>query len=455
MDTITYLAPTGMLGGGFSEEYFRAAVDSHQLAFVACDSGSTDGGPAYLGAGKFFQSRRSVKRDLRLLVQATRAKNIPLLIGSCGGAGADWNLNWMADILREIAKEDDLHFTAALISAEPDRAVLLEKYRAGKIHALANAPKLDAQILADSDHVVAMMGTQPILTALAAGADVVLAGRASDAALFAAIPEHAGFPPGLCWHAAKIMECGGAAVAQMTKPEGMICTISHGDFVLEPVSPEQACTPTSVASHALYETANPFRMTEPGGIIDLSEARYEAVSDRAVRVIGSAYDPKPYTVKLEGARLAGYQSMVLGGISDPVILDRFDDWLDDVKHHIAEAVDRVFERSMSGEYQVLFHVYGRDAVMGERQANRAIGHEVGLLIVVVAETQETAAGIAATAGHAALHMAVPEWQGLVSNLAFPFSPHVVDLGPVYGFTLNHAVELDDPLELFPTTIEEL
>lgn len=455
MDSITYLAPTGMLGGGFSENHFRRAVADHDLAFIACDSGSTDGGPAYLGAGKFFQSRRSVKRDLRLLVLAARAKDIPLLIGSCGGAGADWNLGWMAEILREIAKEEDLHFTAALISAEPARGVLLEKYRAGRIHELANAPVLDEAVLTDSDRIVAMMGTGPLIAALDAGADVVLAGRASDAALFAAIPERAGFPSGLCWHAAKIMECGGAAVAQMTRPEGMLCTITQDAFVLEPVSPEQSCTPTSIASHALYETANPFRMTEPGGVIDLSGARYEEAGERAVKVTGSAYEPKPYTVKLEGSTLTGYQSMVLGGISDPVILDRFDDWLDGVKHHIGEAVERVFDRPMDDEYEVLFHVYGRDAVLGDRQADRSIGHEVGLLIVVVAGTQEAAAAIAAAAGHAALHMAVPEWQGLVSNLAFPFSPHVVDLGPSYGFTLNHAVELDDPLELFPITLEEV
>ncbi len=456
MTPLSYLAPTGMLGGGFSEDHFRAAVENHDLAFIACDSGSTDGGPAYLGAGRFIQSRQSVKRDLRLLILAARSKDIPLLIGSAGGAGANPNLEWLAGLAREIACEEDLHFTLATIPAEPERDLLLERLAAGRIHPLANAPAITAQTLCEADRIVAMMGPEPIVAAVEAGADVVIAGRASDAALFAALPVHAGLPAGLSWHAAKIMECGGAAVAQMDRPEGMICTITEDSFVLEPVSPHQANTPNSIASHALYETANPYRMLEPGGVMDLSEATYEAIDDRRVRVSGSKHEPAPYTVKLEGARLAGYQSMVLGGITDPVILDRYDAWMAGAQAHAVEAVNTSFGRDMTGEYELHYRHYGRDAVLADRQADRPSPNgEIGLLMVVLADTQEKAAGIAATAGHAILHMAVPEWQGLVSNLAFPFSPHVVDLGPTYSFTLNHAMELDDPLEIHRPVLEAL
>jgi len=455
MKTMRYISPTGMLGVGFSEQYFREAV-TPETAFIACDSGSTDGGPAYLGANKFFFSRSAVKRDVRILLTAARANNIPLMIGSCGGSGGNWNLNWMWEIVKEIAEEESLSFKTALIEAEPDREVLVNKLENGAFIPLANAPAVDAELLRDSDRIVAMMGMEPYLEALENGADVILAGRSSDAALFAAIPVANGFPEGLAWHAAKIMECGGAAVAQMDRPEGMICTLSMEDFVLEPVSPTQRVTPTSIASHALYETSDPYRMREPSGIMDLSNARYAAVNDRQVKVTGSEYESAPYSVKLEGAKLAGYQAQVLGGVRDPVILAQFDTWLDEIKDSIRENVDAVFGKDMSSEYEVHFKVYGRNAVLAENEPNMDnFGNEVGLLIVALAETQDIAYTIAAQAAHMALHHAVPEWQGLVSNLAFPFAPHITPLGPTYRFVLNHAVALDDPMELFTIKYQEV
>ena len=248
---IRYISPTGILGVGFSEQHFRAALQP-DIAFIGCDAGSTDGGPANLGGNKPFFSRAAVKRDLRILVTGARSIGVPLLIGSCGGSGGNWNLNWVREIVAEIAREEDLHFRVAIIESEPPRETLVRKYHEGRIKALDPAPQIDVSVFETADHIVAMMGAEAYVAALQGGADVVLAGRSTDAAIFAAIPVARGFPKGLCWHAAKIMECGGAAVVTMEKPEGMICTIGHDSFTLEPVSPAQQCSPLSVAAHALY-----------------------------------------------------------------------------------------------------------------------------------------------------------------------------------------------------------
>jgi len=452
---IRYLAPTGMIGGGFTEEYFEAAL-GEGIEFIAVDSGSTDGGPSYLGADRYFMSRDVIKRDLRLLVIAARKHDIPLLIGSCGGSGGNWNLNWMWEITKEIAAEEALHFRVALIPAEPDREALVEKYRQGRIRPLHPAPEIDETTFTDTRRIVAMMGTEPYIAALEGGADIVLAGRSSDAALFAAIPVHRGFPAGLAWHAAKIMECGGAAVDQMKKPEGMICTITQDYFELKPVSPEQTCSPISVASHALYETSNPYVMHEPGGVMHLENVSYEAVGNRAVRVRGSGFERAPYTVKLEGAAVVGYRSQVLGGITDPMILRDFDTWFEAAKTSVAFTLKRSLGEEAAAQCQVDYRVFGKNAVLGERDSRDFVNHhELGVLLVVVAPTQELASGAAAAGGHAILHFAVPQWRGLVSNLAFPVAPHLTDLGPAYSFVLNHVVELDDPLEFFPVRFEEV
>ena len=451
---IRYLSPTGILGVGFSESHFRAAL-SRDLAFIGCDAGSTDGGPANLGGNKPFFSRAAIKRDLRILVTGARSIDVPLLIGSCGGSGGNWNLNWVWEIVQEIAREENLRFRTALIESEPPRETLLRKYREGKIRALDAAPAIDEAVLRESDHIVAMMGAEAYVAALEGGADVVLAGRSTDAAIFAAIPVARGFPAGLCWHAAKIMECGGAAVVTMEKPEGMICTITHEDFTLEPVSPAQQCSPLSVAAHALYETADPYRMLEPGGEMDLTDAHYEAVDHRRVRVRGSRFRSMPYTVKLEGARRIGYRAMVLGGVRDPVLLEQFGEWFDGLKAHIAENVEAVYGPTIRGQYRIDYKIYGHNAVLGDREPQAAqAGHEVGLLLVTLAQTQEIAYAIAGQAAHMVLHHSVPQWQGLLSNLAFPIAPHFWNLGEAYQFVLNHVVELEHPLELHPIRYEE-
>ena len=50
---------------------------------------------------------------------------------------------------------------------------------------------------------------------------------------------------------------------------------------------------------------------------------------------------------------------------------------------------------------------------------------------------------------------IPEYDGLVSTLAYPYSPPEMDRGPLYRFTLNHVVTSVTPTELFRTTTEEL
>ena len=51
-----------------------------------------------------------------------------------------------------------------------------------------------------------------------------------------------------------------------------------------PLREDYRCTPQSVASHTLYENADPFALKEPSGTLRTDKARYEAISNRAVRV---------------------------------------------------------------------------------------------------------------------------------------------------------------------------
>ena len=62
---------------------------------------------------------------------------------------------------------------------------------------------------------------------------------------------------------------------------------------------ERACTPMSVANHSLHENPSPVRHVEPGGVLDTSECRFEAVSPKATLVTGMRWLPaETYTVKI-------------------------------------------------------------------------------------------------------------------------------------------------------------
>ena len=47
------LSPTGIVGYGFPEESFREGI-RRKPDLIACDGGSTDPGPYYLGSGNCF-----------------------------------------------------------------------------------------------------------------------------------------------------------------------------------------------------------------------------------------------------------------------------------------------------------------------------------------------------------------------------------------------------------------
>ena len=329
MKEIRVLSPTGVIGSGFLEASFERGIerDPH---YIACDAGSTDGGPAFLGTGIPHFSRQGTKRDLRIMLLGRAKLGIPLILGSCGTGGGDAGVDWMRDIALEIAAEEGLRFRLALVRSELDKDYVKRRLREGRVSPLRPAPEFNEDVVDRSAHIVGMMGHEPIAKALADGADVILAGRASDTSLFTAYPMSRNpTNPGICWHMAKILECGAACVVQRKRPDSVFAWVRDDHFVVEPLDPDSRCTPQSVASHTLYENADPFLITEPSGVIVTTDSVYEAETDRAVRVSGSRFTPaERYSIKLEGAESVGHQFVIIGGVRDPFILRQLDSWLD-------------------------------------------------------------------------------------------------------------------------------
>jgi hypothetical protein len=454
LDEIRYVAASGALGVGVDAEALNKSLDMRPH-FIASDAGTTDAGPFALGSGNAAFPREAVKRDLARVLVASRKANIPALIGSAGTAGGDPHVEWVLEIAREIADENKLSLRTAVIRAEQNPDYLSGLYREGRIRALDPAPEIDEAVFAHSARIVGMMGVEPLQAALDAGADFVLAGRCSDPALFAAMPVMRGLPPGLAWHAGKVTECG--TMACEGRHGGVItATVREHEVILRPVGEGLRCTPQSIAAHSLYENAHPYLHKECSGTLDLTHSKYTAIDDVSVRITGSDFIPSAdYTVKLEGAELVGYQSIMIGGIRDPFILRRLDQWLSEVKAYILGAVERVL-LLRPADWTLTVHVYGRNAVMGALEPNPSeMPHEVGIVVETTAATQELATKAAQLSRQPFLHHGVPEWTSGTTSFACLHNPAHIDRGAVYRFNLNHVAVPRTKTEMFRTEIVQL
>ncbi|MFJ4471662.1 acyclic terpene utilization AtuA family protein [Streptomyces sp. NPDC089424] len=449
--SVRVLAPTGMLGAGFPEATvergLRLGAD-----VISVDAGSTDSGPYYLGASRPKTTRAAVARDLRILLKAAAGAGIPLIVGSCGTSGTDSGVDWIADIVAGIQHDEGLDLPVARIYSEQNAEDLKRRLAAGRIRPLRPAAELQAETLDNCTRIVGVMGHEPIVAALEAGARVVLAGRATDTAIAAAYPLMKGMPAGPTWHASKIIECGGQCT---TDPRlgGVLATIDAGGFTVEPLDPAAACTPILVAAHMLYETANPFEMREPDGTLDVREATYTALDDVTVRVEGSRFHvADQHTVKLEGARITGYETMSFTAIRDPHILARIDDWAALLRTTLRERVEQTIGLS-EDKYAFDVRLYGHNAVLGDLEPATGAPREVGVMLLVNAPDQATATAVAKIANPLMLHLPTPDMHHLPS-LAFATSPAETERGPAYEFVLNHAVDTTGPTDLFRIECEE-
>jgi hypothetical protein len=441
------LVPAGALGSGVraDEIEFGLTLAPHAIAL---DAGSTDSGPSYLASGVSKYSRQAVKRDLAILMEARRRGGIPLLIGSCGTSGCDVALDRTLEIVLEVAREQGDEPRIALLYAEQDKAVLKAKAAAGRVHPLAPMGPIDEARIEACNHIVALLGPEPYMAAVEAGADIVLGGRTTDTAVLAAVALIRGGHVGAAWHAAKTAECGGQCTTHPTNP-GVVISIDGEGFEVAPLSPASACTPETVSAHMLYENSDPFRLTEPGGVLDVSDARYAAIDARTVRVTGSRWETKPYTMKLEGAGGGPFQTIMLVGVEDPAVMADVEGFVGRMAHALRQRVARTLGAAAE-TVDLSLRPYGWNAVSGlPVQAGAAPPREIGLLFVATAPTQALATEVAKICNPYFFHFPAREGKELPSY-AFPFSPAEIERGQVCEFHLNHVVETASPFELVRT-----
>jgi hypothetical protein len=436
------LSPTAILGYGFPEDSLRRGMQQHP-DLIAVDAGSSDPGPFYLGSGKSFTSRAGVKRDLDVLLRTAVPASVPIIIGSAGGSGARAHVDWVREIIDEIASERGLSFKMAVIYADISKSIVRDACDAGRVFPVRGGPPLDSDRIERSTRIVAQMGSEPVLEALKDDPDVVLCGRAYDPVPFAAPAIQEGFSSGLALHMGKILECAAIAATPGSGQDCVMGCLQEECFILEALNPMRAFTSLSASAHTLYEKSNPYLLPGPGGSLDLRETRFTELGDGRVEVTGSRHSQADsYTVKLEGAAPAGYRTISIAGVRDPQLAGRIDS--------VLEAVRAQVLGEDTGKGQLFFHVYGRDAVMGQWEPLRqSVGHELGIVIEALCGSQSEADSLCSLVRSTLLHYGYPGRIATAGNLALLFSPSDISCGEVYEFSVYHLLEVSDPLSCFP------
>jgi hypothetical protein len=448
--SLRILCPNGHLGfapikTGSFEIGLAAEPD-----LICADSGSCDVGPGPLGADVSPSPREWQVHDLEHMLLAARRLGVPMIVGSAGDTGSNSRVDLFVGIIEDLARRHRLtKFQIGYFYSEVGKSYLRRKIEADDtIHGLDARPPLDLATLDATDRLVAMAGVHPYIELLDRGADVIIGGRSSDCAIFAAPAIRRGFPARLAYFCGKVLECASFCAEPYGAKESVLGEITMEDVKVTALLPEQRCTIASVAGHAMYERPNPFYEYFLGGHIDMSECRYEQIDERTTRITGPKYvAATELRAKLEGAGKIGERYLGMVGVRDPYTIENID-------QVIAWARRQAIERFGATGWELHYTVYGRDAILGPLEPRKGSpGHELCVVVQAIAPTRALAEEVCLIGTRQMFYARLPAVKGTAGGVAFLLD-EVLPASPAYRWTVNHTVRVDDPLELFPTFLTE-
>ncbi len=383
---------------GFPMESFDEAMKL-KLDLIAADAGSMDPGPYYLGTGTSFAEKPGLKRDFSIMLRGALKQNCPVIIGSSGMAGDTPNLQFMVDIVKEIFEEESVrNLKVAIIDSHVSDGLLI-----GRLDRLVPLGRMPAVTEGDIkvNAKVAQMGIAPFITALEAGAQVIVAGRACDTAIFAADAVRRGIDPGLAYHAGHVLECGAIACDPGSGSDCLLAEFTDANTVtFTPPNKARRATTYSIAAHSLYEEDHPFVQFYPEGVLSFKDTEYFDAGERSAGLRNTKFLALPLTVKVEGSHKIGERYVSLLPVTE-----------------LAKIPKR-------------FPVYGRNGVEARHVDDNE--REIALVIAARSDDEEVAKTLLTQWKGLFLHFGYPGRRATAGNLAYPISPPQLTFEDEFG-----------------------
>ena len=206
MRSMSIICPNGHLGfAPLRTESFQLGVAAGP-DFIAADSGSDDVGPVPLGSDTSTSPQAWQRHDLEQMLLAARKLGVPMIVGSAGDTGANSRVDLYVRLIKEIAAEHGLApFKIGYFYSEVDKERVRKALRDGvQVTGLDGYANLTEAELDATDRIVAVAGAHPYVELLQAGADVIVGGRSSDAAVFAAPALYRGYDADKAYYLGKV-----------------------------------------------------------------------------------------------------------------------------------------------------------------------------------------------------------------------------------------------------------
>jgi len=180
-----------------------------------------------------------------------------------------------------------------------------------------------------------------------------------------------------------------------------------------------------------------------GGKLDMGLCRYEQWDEKTVRITGKHFllEAGKIHFKLEGSGKIGERFIGIVGIRDPYMIQNLDKVIGWAKSHVEEKFD-------PKEYQLFYHIYGKNGVMGDLEPVKEIkSHELCVVVEGIADTKEKAELVTLTGSRQIFYARLPDVKGTAGTAAFIIDG-VLAAPAAYRWTLNHLLPMEDPMELF-------
>ena len=193
------------------------------------------------------------------------------------------------------------------------------------------------------------------------------------------------------WSAARRVSCSANTRTAFRDARGR-------PFLVEPPNPDTAATRSAWRLTTSTRIPRPTSLIEPSGVLIPPRNTRRCRTARCASPGSTFKKPERYTIKLDrrGARrLSEHHRRQRARSGDPAAVRLV---ARRPQNACKDRIRAVFGDDIEEKYKFHVRVFGKNAAMGPLEPETAIGHELGLLFQVTAQTQELATALMKSVG---------------------------------------------------------